>query len=93
LKKEGTCMAQEDVEQEITTFITQEVLSEEDGETVQPGQPLLTGLLDSFGLMSLLAFIEERYEVTIPNNEVVTDNFKSVEVLAAFVETKRRSTA
>ncbi len=84
-------MSQEDVAREITTFITQEVLGEEEGATIQPGQPLLTGLLDSFGLMSLLAFIEERYEVTIPNNEVVTDNFNSVEVLAAFVETKRQS--
>jgi acyl carrier protein len=41
--------------------------------------------------MSLLAFIEEHYDVAIPNNEVVTANFKSIEVLAAFVESKQQS--
>lgn len=80
-----------EMEQEITQFIVEEVLDEESGSTLSPDQPLLTGLLDSFGLMSVLAFIEEHYEVTIPNNEVVTENFRTVEVLAAFVATKQRA--
>ncbi len=79
-----------EMEQEISTFIVEEVLDEESGTSLRPDQPLLTGLLDSFGLMSLLAFIEENYNVTIPNNEVVTDNFRNVEVLAAYVESKRQ---
>jgi acyl carrier protein len=79
----------EEMQQEITRFIVEEVL--DDADNLSPDQPLLTGLLDSFGLMSLLAFIEERYDVAIPNNEVVTANFKSVEVLAAFVESKQQS--
>jgi acyl carrier protein len=41
--------------------------------------------------MSLLAFIEENYQVTIPNNEVVTANFQSVEVLASFVQSKQQA--
>lgn len=80
-----------EVEQEITTFIVEEVLDEESGTTLNPDQALLTGLLDSFGLMSLLAFIEEHYEVTIPNNEVVTENFRTVAVLAAFVAAKQQA--
>jgi acyl carrier protein len=78
-----------EIEQEITRFIVEEVLDEDTG--LRSDQPLLTGLLDSFGLMSLLSFIEETYDVTIPNNEVVTENFRTVEVLAAFVESKRRA--
>jgi acyl carrier protein len=78
-----------DMEQEITKFIVEEVLDDSDG--LKPDQPLLTGLLDSFGLMSLLAFIEENYQVTIPNNEVVTANFQSVEVLASFVQSKQQA--
>ncbi|MGH2635416.1 MAG: acyl carrier protein [Actinomycetota bacterium] len=80
-----------EMEQEITQFIVEEVLDEEAGSSLNPDQPLLTGLLDSFGLMSLLAFIEEHYEVTIPNNEVVTENFRTVEVLAGFVEAKQKA--
>jgi acyl carrier protein len=78
-----------EIEQEVTRFIVEEVLDEDTGLT--PDQPLLSGLLDSFGLMSLLSFIEEHYDVTIPNNEVVTENFRTIEVLAAFVERKRQA--
>jgi len=80
-----------EMEQEITQFIVEEVLDEESGSTLSPDQPLLTGLLDSFGLMSVLAFIEEHYEVTIPNNEVVTENFRTGAVRAAFGATKPRA--
>lgn len=81
-------MGTTDIEQEIRTFILEEVL--EDAEAgLPPGQPLLSGLLDSFGLMSLLGFIEERFDVTITNDQVVSENFKTVEALAAFVEKKQ----
>lgn len=82
-----------EIESEIRAFIAQEVLAEEDGETLPPGQPLLSGLLDSFGLMSLLGFLEERFDVTITNDQVVSENFKTVEALASFVDAKRRSEA
>ena len=77
----------DEVEQEISRFLTTEVL--EDQTQLTPDQPLLTGLLDSFGLLALLNFLEETYGVTIPHDEVVTDNFRSVSALAAFVQSKR----
>lgn len=75
------------IEDEIQTFLTTEVL-EEGAEDLSPEQPLLTGLLDSFGLLALLNFLEERFGVAIPHDEVVTENFRSVRALAAFVEGK-----
>lgn len=76
------------IEEEIRTFLTTEVL-EEEAEDLSPEQPLLTGLLDSFGLLALLNFLEERFGVAIPHDQVVTENFRSVRALAAFVEDKR----
>ena len=76
------------IEDEIRTFLTTEVLEEGAGD-LPPEQPLLTGLLDSFGLLALLNFLEERFGVAIPHDEVVTENFRSVRALAAFVESKR----
>jgi acyl carrier protein len=75
-----------DVAEEIRTFIEEEVL-EGDAELTQD-QPLLTGLLDSFGLMALLGFIEERYEMPISNDLVVSENFGSVEAVARFINGK-----
>ena len=76
------------IEEEIRTFLITEVLEEGAGD-LPPDQPLLTGLLDSFGLLALLNFLEERFGVAIPHDEVVTENFRSVQALAAFVEGKR----
>jgi acyl carrier protein len=83
-------MASTDVVDEIRTYIAEEILEDTETSDLPPDQPLLSGLLDSFGLMSLLGFLEERYEVTISNDQVVSENFKSVEALAEFVERKRR---
>ncbi|MGQ0669851.1 MAG: acyl carrier protein [Actinomycetota bacterium] len=79
-----------EIEEQIRTFIIEEVLGEDDGASLSPDQPLLSGLLDSFGLMSLLGFLEERFEVTITNDQVVSENFKSVEALAEFVKRKQQ---
>ncbi len=81
----------DDIQQELTDFLTAEVL--EDVSALAPDQPLLTGLLDSFGLLALLNFIEERFGVAIPHDEVVTDNFSSVNTLAAFIASKRTEAA
>jgi acyl carrier protein len=76
-----------EIENEISQFISTEVL--EDHSPVPPDQPLLTGLLDSFGLLAVLNFLEERFGVAIAHDEVVTENFSSVRALASFVDGKR----
>jgi acyl carrier protein len=80
-----------DIQHDLTQFLVSEVL--EDVSELSPDQPLLAGLLDSFGLLALLNFIEEQYGVEIPHDLVVTDNFRSVSALAAFVESKRANEA
>lgn len=80
-----------DTQKDLAEFLTQEVL--EDVPELKPEQPLLTGLLDSFGLLALLNFIEEQYGVTIPHDEVITDNFRSVSALAQFIDSKRAESA
>ena len=80
-----------EIQHELTQFLISEVL--EDVPQLSPDQPLLTGLLDSFGLLALLNFIEEQYGVEIPHDLVVTENFRSVTALAALVESKRTEAA
>lgn len=80
-----------DIQSALTQFLTEEVL--EDVKELSPDQPLLRGLLDSFGLLALLNFIEEEFGVGIPHDQVVTDNFRSVTALAEFIESKRTEAA
>ncbi|MBA3552201.1 MAG: acyl carrier protein [Actinobacteria bacterium] len=82
----------QDIEQEIRAFIADELLDKADAGDVPRDMPLLGGFLDSFGLMVLINFVEERFEVTIANSDVTDDNFRSVEALAGYVRNKAKPT-
>ena len=79
----------QEIEEQIRNFIVEDVLEESEGLDLPDDIPLLSGLLDSFGLMSLISFLEERYELVIKNDQVVKKNFETIAALAAFVEEKQ----
>ena len=47
------------------------------------------GILDSTGALELVAHLEERYGITVSDEELHPDNLDSVERIAAFIERKR----
>jgi acyl carrier protein len=54
------------------------------------GESLLTsGIVDSHGVMELVAFLEERYGVSIDDSDLTPENFDNVASIEAFVERKR----
>jgi acyl carrier protein len=79
----------DDVKTEVTKYIQEEVLWDEGGSELSSETPLLDGVLDSFGLRSLLTFLDERFGVSVSNSELVAENFRSIETIATFVESKR----
>jgi acyl carrier protein len=51
---------------------------------------LKEGLVDSLGVMELVAFVEKEFGVAVPMEEVTAENFDSVASLAAYVRRKRQ---
>ncbi len=47
---------------------------------------LLSGLVDSLGVMSLVAYMEETFGFKIPFDDVVIENFMSIEAMTAYVQ-------
>lgn len=47
------------------------------------------GAIDSTGVLELIEFIEERYEIQVPDSEVLPENLDSIEAIARYVTTKR----
>lgn len=43
------------------------------------------GLLDSMGLLFLIDFIKEKFNIEVNDNELVVENFESVNSIVAFV--------
>lgn len=49
--------------------------------------PLLEqGLLDSLGLMKLIAFLERRYRLVVPEKEITPDNFRTLASIQKLID-------
>lgn len=78
-------------QQTLTQFITQELLDEPDGAELAPDDNLLlSGLIDSLGVMRLVNFIEETFQVEVQPEDVTIENFRTINVIADYLQ--RRST-
>ena len=50
-------------------------------------------IVDSTGILELIAFLEETYSVTFKDDELVADNFDSVSKIASFIAHKVSNTS
>ena len=48
-------------------------------------------IIDSLGIFSMVSFLEERFAITIAAEDVVLDNFETLDAICAFVESKLRA--
>jgi acyl carrier protein len=46
------------------------------------------GIIDSTGVLELVMFVEDRFGISVDDNEIVPDNFDSVNTLAGYVARK-----
>lgn len=68
---------------EIRAFVLNDLLS---GKPVADDEDLLLGgLVDSLGVMRLVAYLEQRHQVTIPPEDVVIEHFESIDAIAAYM--------
>ena len=52
--------------------------------------PLLeSGIIDSLGVLDVVAFLEQQFTIKISDEELTPDNFASIQCMAAFVERKK----
>jgi acyl carrier protein len=71
-------------------FIVHELLLADDQTRVTPDQSLLQGgVLDSLSVLRLISFIEEQFGVTIEDEEVVPENFETINNIQAMLARKR----
>jgi acyl carrier protein len=76
-----------EIEHEIRTFLVDNFLFG-DGQKLQDSVPLLGNVIDSTGVMELVLFLQDRFSITVEDEEVVSDNLDSVKSAVAFVGRK-----
>lgn len=49
---------------------------------------LMTGVVDSVGMMSLVVFIEDTFDLSVPPEDVTIENFLSVNTIEAYLRAR-----
>ena len=52
---------------------------------------LTKGVIDSLRMLDLMSFLEEKYHLKIDEDELMPENFESVEAIVGFVEQRSKS--
>jgi acyl carrier protein len=79
-------MAIEGLKDVVLNYVTKEYL-EDDSEPLAYDTPLISGgIVDSFSMVSLKRFLENKYAIQIPDDKATPEAFDSVNKIATLVE-------
>jgi acyl carrier protein len=71
----------------ILNYITDELTHETLEDGLEVDDDLLGGgILDSLGMMKLILFIENEFDVKVPPEDMVIENFMTVEHITSYLE-------
>jgi len=77
----------EELTEKLTSYILSDVLLDSSQTELEPDDDLLEdGLVDSLGVMRLIAFIETSFGYTVPPEDVTVDSFMSVSAIVAYLQ-------
>lgn len=78
------------MESVIHAYISRELLGKPELLPLKNDTPLFEcGILDSLALLSLLVFLEENFNISVDDYEVVPENFNTIEAICAYVRSRR----
>ena len=75
---------------EVRDFIFKNFLFDDSADSLNDNDSFLEkGIIDSTGMLELVAFLEEKYGFRIEDEELVPENLDSVEKLVQFISRKK----
>ena len=77
------------VAEEVEKFIVEEIALGTGVESVGHDEDLLAqDVIDSLGIVELVSFLESRFGIKVGDDDLLPENFSSVNSVVAFVEAK-----
>ncbi len=74
----------------IEEFIINELQAGSGLESLRADEDLLGAeLIDSLGITQLVVFLEDRYQISVPEDELTPENFRTIESIVAFVQRRQ----
>ena len=77
------------IEEQIRRYVADNFLfSDNECGLAQDTSFLEEGIIDSTGVLELVMFVEETFNLTVEDNEIVPENLDSIAQLAAYIRRK-----
>ena len=71
----------------IHDFINHELLHGNSDDNLRDDEQLIeSGIIDSMGIMNLLKFLETKFSFQIPSEELVPENFSTIDLISKLVD-------
>jgi acyl carrier protein len=78
------------VHHEIRQFIIDNFLMGQDSNDLKDDSSFLEeGVIDSTGVLELVGFLEENYNIKVEDEELIPENLDSIKNIRAYIERKR----
>lgn len=81
------------IENIVRNFIIDNFLFEEDGSLTNEMSLIEDGIIDSTGIMELVAFLEDNFGLCVKDEELVPENLSSIQNISVFIKSKRNNEA
>jgi acyl carrier protein len=72
-------------ENALAQFVRDELLHGRKVNLTDDADLLSAGIVDSLGILRLVAFIEEQFGLKVPDEDVVFENFQSLSAMGSYV--------
>lgn len=83
-----------DVETSVREFLREHAILSSDKPDVSSDESLLdSGILDSASIFQLVGFLEERFDFVIPDEDLVPENFDTLDSITDFVRSRAQPQA
>ena len=81
---------QADMRKKLKDFITETFLIGSEIKSIDDSDSFMEKeIIDSTGVLELTSFIEEEFEITVEDNELIPDNLDSIDKLSNFIQGKK----
>jgi len=74
----------------IKTFIRTELIYDDEKDFDENTNLIERGIVDSMSLVRLISFIEENYEMQVQDEDIVPENFSSLNKISSFISERRK---
>jgi acyl carrier protein len=74
----------------IKNFIIKDIVTDSEKINLSYEDSLIeAGVIDSLGIMKMLAFLDDEFHVIIEDQDVIPENFETINTISSYIEKKK----